>query len=154
MKLSSARTILPVLMLVCVFSLVIRGMEVWSGVKSMGGSAFALESSDVEPPEEMPNSISQETQMQEDIGEPPALEISEDDTGSTDTTDEVIEQLEGFDEVTPIQAELAQDLVKQRKRLEAREAQLFQKEALLQAAEQELDRKYQEPYLSKDKEML
>lgn len=40
--------------------------------------------------------------------------------------------------------EITQDLVKQRKRLETREAQLLQKEALLQAAEQELDRKYQE----------
>ena len=143
MKLSSARTILPVLMLVCVFSLVIRGMEVWSGVKSMGGSAFALETTDEEPPEEMPVA-SQESQMQENIGEPPVLEISEEETQASETTDEVIEQLDGFDEVTPIQAELAEDLVKQRKRLEAREAQLFQKEALLQAAEQELDRKYQE----------
>lgn len=141
MKLSSARTILPVLMFVCLFSLAIRGMEVWTGVKNLGGSAFAVEAPDdnmMEDAEEV--SILAENEMDEDS----QLEINESDVDTDETADEVLEQLDEFQEVTPIQAELAEDLVKQRKRLEAREATLIQKEALLQAAEQELDRKYEE----------
>ena len=142
MKLSSARTILPVLMLVCLFSLIIRGVEVWTGVKSMGGVAFAVENTE-EPPAIMSEEIAQATDVDE-----PTLTIEEEGTDQSETgqsiEEEVIEELSDFDEVTSIQAELAQDLVKQRKRLEARESELLQKEALLQAAEQELDRKYQE----------
>lgn len=128
-------------MFVCLFSLAIRGMEVWTGVKNLGGSAFAVEAPDdnmMEDAEEV--SILAENEMDEDS----QLEINESDVDTDETADEVLEQLDEFQEVTPIQAELAEDLVKQRKRLEAREATLIQKEALLQAAEQELDRKYEE----------
>ncbi len=142
----SARTILPVLMLVCLFSFIIRGLEVWSGVKSMAGFALAVEASQEsnhKPPKEenaghmetevtaaksdTENHDADGTQEDEALGDPPSA----------------IDEYEDY-EITPIQAELAEDLVAQRKRLDVREAELVQKQALLQAAEQELDRKYEE----------
>ena len=138
--LKSARTILPVLMLVCLFSLVIRGLEVWSGVKSINGTAFAVEATmedeEKSEPEKADMSETRDIEM---------IEIADDTSEGDDlgAPPEAIDEYEDY-EITPIQAELAEDLVAQRKRLEAREATLVQKEALLQAAEQELDRKYEE----------
>ncbi len=138
MKLSSARSILPALMLVCLFSFVLRGMEVWSGMKSMGGTALAVEPS----AEELDSSASDTTEISSNDNNP--IEISDSDAPTSENDEQVMTELEGIQDVSPIQMEITQDLVKQRKRLETREAQLLQKEALLQAAEQELDRKYQE----------
>jgi flagellar motility protein MotE (MotC chaperone) len=67
---------------------------------------------------------------------------------STDTPEQESENLYAYPsgdfELSPVRQELANDLVRQRERLEAMEQELMQKEALLQAAEKELDRKYQE----------
>ncbi len=135
---SSARKILPVLIMVSLFSFVNRGMEVWSGVKTLSGQAFAVEpaANDIPPPD-------QSTMDQNPAMEPESLEVADTEDKNKKVSEDDVD-LDDFGEISPIEAELAKDLVMQRKRLEARETELIQKEALLQAAGQELDRKYQE----------
>jgi flagellar motility protein MotE (MotC chaperone) len=145
---SSARNILPALIMVCILSFLIRGLEVWSGMKSLSGVAFAVEQNQ-EMSEKPTETAAHEEEMKKSEEMVPApdrnkLEIAEETTEDSKKEEAAMEEDFSDYDISPIQAELAEDLVKQRKRLEERENILLQKEALLKAAEQELDHKYQE----------
>lgn len=139
------------LVVVCLISFCIRGMEVISGVKDLSGSAHAVENeaADKEDHTEMAATDMSETATEDtsDVveGETDEVADAEAQEGDDEISDDMIEDMQVFNlPPSSVQRELAEDLVKQRKRLEKWESQLMQKEALLEAAEQELDRKYSE----------
>lgn len=141
---------LPILVVVCLVSFCIRGLEVWTGVKDLSGSAYAVEEDMAAPAEETAAENSAEavesSEEMASVSDESGMEDGSGDAeGDEDVSDDIIDDLEFYNlPPSSVQRELAEDLVKQRNRLEAWEKQLMQKEALLQAAEQELDRKYSE----------
>lgn len=153
MFLSSVKNILPVLVMVCLASFLLRGLEVWSGVKSLSGEAFAVEKSHEEPPPmpEHPETATESTNADGSLSDKAhGADESGGDGGGAEKniaagSDEITlpAAFDNYD-ISDVQKELVADLLKQRKRLEERETALVQKEALLSAAEQALDRKYQE----------
>ena len=139
---------LPLLVVVCLISFCIRGLEVWTGVKDLSGSAYAVEEDMAMSVEE--GAITEDApEMMEEMAasEEGGMEevLGEEGAEAEEVSDDLIDDLEFYNlPPSSVQKELAEDLVKQRNRLEVWEKQLMQKEALLQAAEQELDRKYSE----------
>lgn len=147
-KLSS---FLPMLVVVCLISFCIRGMEVISGVKDLSGSAHAVENEATADTEDAPAEVETAATSENAEAATDTADASDDTTleaaaeGEDEISDDMIENLEVYNlPPSSVQRELAEDLVKQRKRLEKWENRLMQQEALLEAAEQELDRKYSE----------
>lgn len=122
--------ILPMLFIAIIGAFIMRTVEVVTGVTAITGTAIAAE--DTKPAE--PETAAEETQenTQDD------LESSDQNTNQwRDASDEELEY-------SAVSAELFQDLRQRRESLNAKERSLTTREALIRAAEQELDRKYQE----------
>lgn len=153
--------ILPILIMVAMLAFSVRLVEVYAGFKDLSGSVHAaaekeqpvdsqaeLEKlvaqdaeNDAASEEEMvvaandaePEEPSIQEDADDDMPEPPSME----DSKWMDASDS------DFD-VTGVKMEMFKDMSARRQELDKRERALVTREALLRAAEQELDRKYQE----------
>lgn len=147
--------ILPLLIVVAMLAFSVRVVEVVSGVRDLTGSAVAagaeqasmppadelqsgeekIAMSDTEPEAgEDAEATAEEAPAEENaaLGEPPAV-----DNKWQDATDE------NYD-VSGVKMEMFKDMAARREELDKRERALVTREALLKAAEQEIERKYQE----------
>lgn len=131
--------ILPLLVLVAMFSFAVRIGDFVSGLET-AGSAFAQEEvHNGEPPPLPASPLAGEGHADAGV---PALPNPGDDTES-----EEIEWQDASDaefEYSEVRAGLYKDLVARRKELEQREKELMMRAALLEAGERELDQKLRE----------
>lgn len=143
--------ILPLLIVVAMLAFSVRVVEVVTGVRDLTGSAVAASSQSAQsdadtsetPQEEKlamsetePEAVTEEPDAEsgneEELSEPPM-----DESKWRDASDS------NFD-VSGVKMEMFKDMAARREELDKRERSLVTREALLQAAEQEIDRKYQE----------
>jgi len=122
--------ILPILILVAVFSFTVRFADIMSGFSESPGSAMAEEKKEEKP------------ETEEKMTQAPAAAPVDDVTPEEvpawrDASDQELE-------FSTSHAEIFEDLKARRQNLEQREKAIVTREALLKAAEQELDRKFQE----------
>lgn len=133
--------IIPLLVLVSALSFSVRLVDVVSGASSLSGSAVAASDE-----KEEPMKVAAAEEHDGDHEEMPAKE----DKGLSFSEDSDVEPPEWRDPVDDdpayeaVKMEVFKDLSKRRADLESKERELTTREALLRAAEQELDRKYQE----------
>lgn len=135
--------IIPLLILVSSLSFTVRLGEVFSGLSdSMSGSAFAQHSIE----------INTEKASSDSLGHDDAdysADHADDSVGKTDA-EEHGEELSGWRDASEerydneMNLKLFEDLSARRQLLEKHEKELVTREALLKAAEQELDQKYRE----------
>lgn len=144
---------LPVLIIVAILAFSVRLVEFSTGMKSLGGVAFAENAAPQMNEEKMPDP-SMLMAANDGDGDHATDQMSE-ESGASDLksagthaseTDETAWRDSTYDETeySPITREVFDDIVARRKKLEARERELKTREALLQAAKQEINRKYQE----------
>lgn len=138
--------IMPLLVLVAALSFGVRFGEFVTGVSSLPGSAQAQQASEVSP----------EKVIDEDVAElkappsPPSIDEGEPRTAPVNVSDEVGQSAEWKDsmdsdiEFSEVRMELFEDLAARRKDLQNQERELSVREALLKAAEQEINQKYKE----------
>ena len=142
--------ILPLLILVATLAFSVRLVEVVSGVRDMSGGAFAAAEETavdaVMPSQEKlamadaPEDEPDQEQQEEPAGDEAAAPVNEEalDTSKwRDASDSDID-------ISSVKMEMFKDMAARRKALDKREQELVTREALLQAAEKEIDRKYQE----------
>jgi len=142
--------ILPLLILVATLAFSVRLVEVVSGVRDMSGGAFAAaEEAAVDAvmpsqeklamadaPEKEQDQEQQEEPAEDEKTEP-VKEEALDTSKWRDASDSDID-------ISSVKMEMFKDMAARRKALDRREQELVTREALLQAAEKEIDRKYQE----------
>lgn len=157
--------ILPLLVFVAALSFSFRAAEFFGGFSSMPGSVFAQ---DAQPPKEPLNApaadaekeaadkvsadpAKEETAKAEDSheSEAPQGEAAKTNTGvpATPAPQEKVDWKSSTDsdlEYSDVKMEMFEDLANRRKDVEERERELVLREALLKAAEQEIDQKYKE----------
>lgn len=148
MRITPQFKILPVLILVAMFAFSVRLVDFATGVSSLSGSAFAEEEAMME--ETMPDQSGLEA-ASETSKEEPADEMAMEDKALMDDALQETEAKEGWRdysddefEYSTVTREVFEDMAARRKKLDRREKELMTREALIRAAEQELDRKYQE----------
>ncbi|MGH1375726.1 MAG: MotE family protein [Alphaproteobacteria bacterium] len=135
--------ILPLLIIVSILAFSIRVSEVITGVSNLSNTAYAESKSD-----------KKEDHGEED-GHDKGKKKKEDSHGKGHgamevVDDEMAEAPEWRDandsnlDITSVKVEMFKDLAKRRNQIEKSEKDLHVREALLKAAEQEIDRKYQE----------
>lgn len=161
--------ILPVLIVVASFGFVVRLGDTYVSLKSMSGSAYAEEVAN--PDEKAVEKTAEKPAVSESpTSEPPKDELkSSDDKAadsdiklpSTDAADDKKTDGKSDPEAatknskwqdasdtdaadSTIKSEVFQDLTKRRNELDAREKKLSEREALLEAAQKELDKKFTE----------
>ncbi len=145
--------LLPLLVLVATLSFTVRFGEVMTGVKEMSGAAFAEDS---KPLTAAAGTIAQAKELGEKVKSVQAAEAlsaaepkEEPKAAIKDTLSPVKDSKwkdagdEDF-ENSDVRAELFEDLAKRRKELDTRDKDVMRREALIKAAEQELDQKFQE----------
>ena len=147
--------ILPLLILVAMLTFSVRFADMIVGFSSMSGAAIAEE----EMSKELTGSKSIAEQIAERQAannttedEPMKKEVMEKSDGMTvaEVPDVELPDMEWQDasdqelDYSNVRMEMFDDLASRRKGLEKREKELMTREALLRAAEQEIDRKYQE----------
>lgn len=138
--------LLPVLVIVAMIAFAVRAGDVLIAVNSGAANAqSAAEDGPLTAPAPSQNTLSQAVQNKNgndktvtdaDIPETPIDEIN--------LTDSFDNELGGPLEYSDIRAELFETLAKRRRELDAREEMIAKKEALLQATEREIERKYKE----------
>lgn len=136
--------LLPLLILVALLSFAVRIGDVVTGVSDLSGSAFAKggEEHAVAPP---PAEAATVAPVSKSSPPPEASRAAA--TGEEPKNYEKIEWQDATDtetEYSGVSMELFEDLSARRKQLEERERQIYAREALLKAAEQELDQKFRE----------
>ncbi len=160
--------IIPLLILVAMMAFSFRLAEVVTGFSTLSGAAYAEEEVkevDAEPPEMVEKGASGKAEMKEKsmMGveqsekqegglvfaeeEEKKEEKHEDKPKHEEEPEEDIDWRDASDsdlDYTEVRMELFEDLSKRRKEIEVREREMMARDALLKAAEQELDRKYQE----------
>ena len=152
--------ILPLLIIVAMLAFSVRLVEVVSGVRDLSGGAFAAS--------EANNRVDQEEELAKLISEAGSEEaVNADDSeelvlAAAETEDEMVDAPENEIDPPPmdesqwrdssdtnydlnnVKMEMFKDMAARREELDKRERALVTREALLRAAEQEIDRKYQE----------
>lgn len=140
--------VLPILIIVAMLAFSVRLVDFASGVSSLNGSAFAEEEA---PSDDTLQSLEPETaagDATEDGEKTMADELKE-----AMAEEEVVEELENPEwrdpsyedfEYSSVTQGVLDDMAARRKKLDAREKELMTREALLRAAEKEIDRKFQE----------
>lgn len=137
--------ILPLLIFVAILAFSVRLVDFATGVSSLTGAAFAEETADEHMPDDSelmamndaPEEHADEEHNEADMamdGPPP---VDDEETEWRDFSDDEFEY-------STITREVFEDMAARRKQLDQREKELMTREALLRAAEQEIDRKYQE----------
>lgn len=161
--------LLPVLIVVASLAFMVRMGDAYVGMKSLSGAAYAEDVATKEAPKDAPKETPKETPKDEkasgaapvtDATPPPAedlkskeeaaaaggegpkvdlpsTEASSNDKKWQDASDSDLENAE-------IKKEMYQDLTKRRQELEDKEKKLSEREALLEAAQKEVDRKVTE----------
>jgi len=145
--------ILPILIIVAMLTFSVRVADFAMGVSSLSGAAIA-EDKPQDPPEEVTGSKSIAEQIADrKNGEDPAeAEIAEkgDSMKVTPAPDKDAPEMDWRDasdqevDYSNVRMEMFDDLTDRRKIMDKREKAIMTREALLRAAEQEIDRKYQE----------
>ena len=132
--------ILPLLILVAMMAFSVRLVDFVTGASSLSGSAMAEEEMDTMPDES--DLISANTEKDAEKSQPIEEEPMEELTAGEPL--EWRDSSEDEFEYSTVTRQVFEDLTNRRKKLDAREKELMTREALIRAAEQELDRKYQE----------
>jgi len=141
--------ILPLLIIVAMLAFSVRLVEVVSGVRDMSGGAFAATEEEAAMPSQETLAMAEtpEEEAAQAESEPePAAETEE----AASAEEEVVDTSKWRDasdsdiDISSVKMEMFEDMAARRKELDRREQTLVTREALLQAAEQEIDRKYQE----------
>lgn len=154
--------ILPVLIVVASFGFVVRIGDTYMSLKTMSGSAYAEEAAN---PDEKPVKENADAKPETPAAEPSADALKSGDEKSDEKTEEAADvkkdaAKEGETKGTKdskwqdasdtdsadsnIKNEVFQDLIKRRAELDQREKKLSEREALLEAAQKELDKKFTE----------
>ena len=151
--------ILPVLIVVASFGFVVRLGDTYVSLKTMSGSAYA---EDAAKTDEKKTAEHEPTTTEQPAAEPPKDELkSSDEKPETDVTLPSTETAAAADDKkatdkkwedasdgdvadSKIKDEVFQDLTKRRDELDQREKKLSEREALLEAAQKELDKKFTE----------
>ena len=147
MKWLTRLRVMPLLIVVAALSFGVRFGEFVSGVSSNPGVAQAQpdESMLQEPAETTPAEPETESNTTEVNVEPVSTGDIVKDPPEVDLPDvEWKDSMDSDIEFSEVRMELFEDLSKRRKNLESRERELAVREALLKAAEQEIDQKYKE----------
>lgn len=142
----SRMKIMPLLVLVAALSFGVRFGEFVTGVSSIPGSAQAQQAPAID-------TLESPAEKMAEMGEPPSIpEANEDEprTAPVNVSEEVEQSAEWKDsmdsdiEFSEVRMELFEDLAARRKSLQNQERELAVREALLKAAEQEINQKYKE----------
>ena len=143
--------ILPLLIFVAMLAFSVRMADVLTGVSQLGGSALAEDHKAAEEEKEPPAAAAEEAPATEEPVKEETQETAEktDEKVETDKKEEVVpvEWRDPNDEdpaYMAVRQEIFDDLSKRREDMDKRDRELATREALLKAAEQELDRKFQE----------
>lgn len=136
--------ILPLLVFVAMIAFSVRLVDFAAGVSSLSGSAFAEDSEPAMPDQSdlVAMSDAPEEGEADSEEEPPAEDAAE--LMDTEPEEEWRDFSDDEFEYSTITREVFEDMATRRKELDQRERELQTREALIRAAEQELDRKYQE----------
>ncbi|MGB4107082.1 MAG: MotE family protein [Alphaproteobacteria bacterium] len=154
--------ILPLLVFVAMLAFSVRFAEVAMGISKLSGEALAA-AGEAHPPAEKPkeeptvSEIPEEktapaegTKTEEKPAEDHAAEgeakplTAEDKPPATEEAEEWHDAGDSDTEFSNVRTELYDNLAKRREELDKRESDMVAREALLRAAEQEIDRKYNE----------
>jgi len=142
--------IMPLLVLVAALSFGVRFGEFVTGVSSLPGTAQAQQVAD---PEDEANTDESAGEVPEMSAPPSPPSLSGDETPRTTPVNvsEAVEQspewkdsMDSEIEFSEVRMELFEDLAARRKDLQSQERELAVREALLKAAEQEINQKYKE----------
>lgn len=151
--------ILPLLILVAMLAFSVRVADMVLGVSTLSGAAQAEEKTQSDPPAELTGSPSIADQIAaRKAGKPIKEEQSEKEEYSGGDSKLKVKQVPDVElpdvewrdasdqelDYASVRMEMFEDLANRRKIIEKREKELMTREALLRAAEQEIDRKYQE----------
>jgi flagellar motility protein MotE (MotC chaperone) len=152
--------ILPVLLIVALLAFSVRLVDFATGVKNLSGAAQAMEKEEPspvsdaagqEPPD--PSELAKEGEQAKPATEKEVTEKAASEKSSADSKEPASEATaapewrDASDEEVSTQTtkmEVLKDLSARREGLDKKEQELQTREALLRAAEQEIDRKYQE----------
>lgn len=141
--------ILPVLIVVALFAFSVRLVEVASDISNLSGAAYAVEKKKDMPraadkaEKDAPKEDMKMAEAKAPMNSPKApakLEKMDDATSALDWVDAGDADID----YSEVKMDIFKDLSSQKKAVDDKEKQLITREALLEAAEQELDRKYQE----------
>ncbi len=147
--------LLPLLILVAFLAFSVRVVDVVSGFYSLSAVAYAVEgnqgaptaseAAQAENPASQGNLIVSDDKKKEEI---PEQSITAEDVESLGLSQEKpVDWLDSTDsdlEYSDVRMEIFKDLAKRRKELDDRQQSIATREALLRAAEKELDQKYKE----------
>jgi flagellar motility protein MotE (MotC chaperone) len=151
--------ILPVLIVVASLAFVVRIGDAYVGMKNISGSAYAEETKAAEKPTEKAADVSadaMQTQPSSDTlkskdeaakkseGGPGDISLPSTASDGASSSEKWQDASDTDVDYSNIKKEMYQDLVKRRQEIEAKEKQMSQREALLEAAQKELDRKVKE----------
>lgn len=132
---------LPALIVVAMLAFSVRLVDFATGVSNLSGSAMAQEEMSAN------NAGSMEDSMPDDSMLSDGSEAAEGDESFSQEEIPAVDWRDPNDDdiaFSEINREVFDDLAKRRKMLDRREKELMTRDALLRAAEQELDRKFQE----------
>ncbi len=153
--------ILPLLVLVAMAAFSVRFAEVVTGLATLPGTALAAAAEKAAPPKDTALQSAAEAAAEPAKAEPAKEVAPSEKEAEKPAGDEAVPAAEGEEasEVKPVEwhdakdsdtefsnvrTELYDNLGKRREELDKREADMVTREALLRAAEQEIDRKYNE----------
>ena len=144
--------ILPLLILVAMLAFSVRLVEVVSGVRDLSGSAYAAgekapSADDASMPSQQKLAMADDPEENDSSAEGQPEPELEEETDHADIDVDNSKWRDASDSdggVSAVKMQMFTDMAERRKELDKREQALVTREALLQAAEQEIDRKYQE----------
>ncbi|MAE51472.1 MAG: flagellar protein FlbB [Micavibrio sp.] len=144
--------ILPLLILVAMLAFSVRLVEVVSGVRDLSGSAHAAaekarSTDDASMPSQQKLAMADDAKENDNSAEGQSKPELEEETDHADIDVDNSKWRDASDSdggVSAVKMQMFTDMAERRKELDKREQALVTREALLQAAEQEIDRKYQE----------
>ncbi len=152
--------ILPLLIIVASFGFIVRLGDTYVGLKSMSGSAYAEEKAPEKTPEKTDDKNPSETKTipESPVAEPPKEELKSEGEKSDakeaidlPSTDSKTPEKQKWDDASDteldnseIKKEVFEDFTKRRQEIEIKEKKLGEREALLEAAQKELDKKFKE----------
>lgn len=140
--------IIPMLIMVAILAFSVRLVDFVTGVRDISGAAIAaVGSAPASPVEDEMKLAAAEPEMENTPGTAEPEMAEDDEPVKFGDEAESIEWRDASDTdigVSEVKMEMFEDLAARRKNLEKKERMLVTREALLRAAEQELERKYQE----------
>jgi flagellar motility protein MotE (MotC chaperone) len=151
--------ILPLLVFVAMLAFTVRFAEVAMDISRLTGSAIAADASHAEPAKKDEPAVTEHEEAKPEEAKPAAEGEHKDETAAkegeakpltaedkppAEDTPDWVDADDSDTEFSTVRTELYDNLGKRREELDKREADMVTREALLRAAEQEIDRKYNE----------